>query len=69
MDDPDAGIDKEMAVAEELQTKFVCIGSYSLNPTKQLTRGSMTCASKQNARKVNLPKLECMKFEDDGKDW
>jgi hypothetical protein len=69
LDDADAGVDKEMVVAEELQANFVRIGSCCLNPTKQLTRGSISCASKQNARKVNLSKLELMKFEDDSKDW
>ena len=63
LDNADSGVDKEMAVAEELQAKFVRIGSCCLNPTKQLTRGSISCASKQNARKVNLSKLEFIKFD------
>ena len=65
LDNADARVDKEMAVAEEFQAKFVRIGSCCLNPTEQLTRGSISCASKQNARKVNLPKLEFMKLEGD----
>jgi len=67
LDDANAGVD--IVVAEELQAKFIRIGSCCLNPTKQLTRGSISCTCKQNARKVNLTKLEFMKFEDDSKDW
>jgi hypothetical protein len=55
---------RQIEVAEELQAKFIRIGSWCLNPTKQLTRGSISCTCKQNARKVNLSKLEFMKFEE-----
>jgi hypothetical protein len=67
LDDTDAELDKAMAAAEEYQAKFVA-RKLGFDANQTADERSITSASKHNARKFKLPKLEFRKFGGEIKD-
>ena len=68
LDDADAELDTEMAVAEEYQAKFIERKLW-FESSQTSNECSISCTSNQNTRKFKLPKLEFRKFGGDIKDW
>jgi len=68
LDEADAELDTEMAVAEDYQTKFL-ERKLACESIQTANEDSASGASKQNSRKFKLPKLEFRKFGGDFKDW
>lgn len=68
LDDADAELDTEMAVAEEYQAKFIERRLW-FESSQTSNEGSISCTNNQNTRKFKLPKLEFRKFGGDIKDW
>ena len=68
LDEAEAELDTEMAVAEDYQTKFF-ERKLAFESLQTANEDCASGASKQNSRKFKLPKLEFRKFGGDLKDW